>query len=122
MTMTSATAMYHDMNESDKFNSEKKQSRQDFIYIKKLAKQTYTIISQNSKYFREGESISGSEGDFPAASIAPFCIFICDGYMSNCFGINHWVTPCLILYAFLDAFCITIKKLHKNMLITDSMG
>ena len=56
MTMTSATAMYHDMNESDKFNSEKKQSRQDFIYIKKLAKQTYTIISQNSKYFREGEN------------------------------------------------------------------
>lgn len=86
MTMTSATAMYHDMNESDKFNSEKKQSRQDFIYIKKLAKQTYTIISQNSKYFREGESISGSEGDFLAASIAPFCIFICDGYVSNCFG------------------------------------
>ena len=83
MTMTSATAMYHDMNESDKFNSEKKQSRQDFIYIKKLAKQTYNIISQNSKYFREGESIS------LAASIAPFCIFICDGYMSNCFGINH---------------------------------
>lgn len=28
MTMTSTTAMYHDMNESDKFNSEKKQSRQ----------------------------------------------------------------------------------------------
>ena len=66
-----------------------RKSRQDFISIKKLAKQTFATTSQNSKYFREGESVSGSEGDFPAAGTALCCIFICDAYMSNCFGINH---------------------------------
>ena len=67
-----------------------RKSRQDFTYIKKLAKQIYAVTSQNSRYFSEGgESISGSEGDFQAASTAVFCIFICDGFLSDCLGINH---------------------------------
>lgn len=59
--------MYHDMNESDKFNSEQKNYRQKiqagfhFYKVKKFANQIYGIRSQNSRYFKEGGSSSGSE-------------------------------------------------------------
>lgn len=78
--------MYHDMNGSDKFNSEQKQYRQKiqagfhFYKVKKLQTKFMVLEVRIADTLRKEAAVvvqKKPEGDFQAAGNIPFCVSIC---------------------------------------------